>query len=291
MLKLGAPAKLNLVLEVLGRRSDGYHDIRRIMQTISLFDYLSFRRAHKLELKCNVPQLQTADNLVLKAAAALKSMTGYGGGAVITLDKHIPWGAGLGGGSSDSAATLLGLSKLWGLKLSYTDLIRAGVVVGSDVPFFIRGGTCLVEGRGDKIYALPDLKQAWFVLLKPEILPVPAKTAKLYDMMQISHYTTGIFTEKARNFLEKEGRLSPRLLHNVFDDVAEEAFQGLADCKKLMLRAGAERVHLAGSGPVLFTQFDDESTARSVAGKLAGHNAWARMVTSVTRGEIEFQPG
>ncbi len=286
MLKMNALAKLNLVLEVLGRRADGYHDISSIVQTISLFDEISFKPSARLELRCSVPALQTADNLVLKAASAVKSVTGYKGGAVIRLEKHIPWGAGLGGGSSDAAATLLGLNRLWQLKLPYTDLLRIGASIGSDVPFFIKGGTCLVEGRGEKIYALPDINTAWFILLKPEIPLTDGKTGKLYNMLQVGHYTTGLYTEKARNYLEKEGRIKPGLLYNVFDKVAGQAFPGLEVYRKLMAQAGVEKVSLAGSGPILFAQFNDENKARIVAGKLTGQGVRSYMASSVIRGEI-----
>ncbi len=286
MLKMNAPAKLNLVLEVLGRRADGYHDIRSIMQTISLFDEISFKPSARLELRCSVPELQTPDNLVLKAAGALKSVTGYKGDVVIKLEKHIPRGAGLGGGSSDAAATLQGLNRLWELKLSYTDLLRIGASIGSDVPFFIKGGTCLVEGRGEIIYALPDISMAWFVLLKPEIPLTCGKTGKLYNMLQVGHYTTGLYTEKARHYLEKEGRMKPGLLHNVFDGVAEQAFPGIEAYRKLMVQAGAEKVSLAGSGPVLFAQFTDENKAMTVAGKLTGQSIKAYVASTLTRDEF-----
>lgn len=286
MLKVNAPAKLNLVLEVLGRRSDGYHDIRSIMQTIGLFDEMSFKPSAKLEFKCSVPELQTSDNLVLKAADVLRSTTGYRGGAMIRLKKHIPWGAGLGGGSSDAATTVIRLNRLWDLNLSYSELLKIGTKVGSDIPFFIKGGTCLVEGRGEKIHALPDIEKAWFVLLKPDVPLLSGKTSKLYSMLQIGHYTTGVHTEKARNYMEKEGRIRQDMLHNVFDKVADEAFPGLGYYRRLMAEAGAGRVCLAGSGPILFAQFADESKARTVAGKLTVRDVSIYVASSLTRGEI-----
>jgi 4-diphosphocytidyl-2-C-methyl-D-erythritol kinase len=271
--RLNAPAKVNLVLEVLGRRGDGYHDIRSIMQTLSLSDTLGFQHARELKLKCSERELQSPDNLVLRAARELIKATGYGRGAEISLEKHIPWAAGLGGGSSDAAAALIGLNRLWGVKLTSSQLLNVAAGIGSDVPFFIRGGACLVEGGGEKITSLPDIDKAWFVLLKPDLRVETGKTGRLYGLLQASHFTTGAHTQKARNFMEKIGHIRTGLLFNVFDSVARQAFPGLEDFWKLMLNSGADKVHLAGSGPAIYSLFSDESRARAVAGKLTGQGA------------------
>ena len=145
-----APAKVNLTLEVLGKRHDGYHDIASVMQTISLFDTLTFTPADNVKVSSNVSVLNNKDNLVYRAAVLLKDEIGVSEGADIRLDKGIPLDAGLGGGSSDAAAALLGLDRLWGLGLLKTQLKDLAARLGSDVPFFLRGGSALVEGRGER---------------------------------------------------------------------------------------------------------------------------------------------
>jgi 4-diphosphocytidyl-2-C-methyl-D-erythritol kinase len=162
VLRLKAYAKVNLVLEVLGRRADGYHEIASVMQTIGLYDVLTFEAAGEIEFSCSTPGLQEDNNLVGSAARALRQATGKKAGARIVLEKKIPRTAGLGGGSSDAAAALKGLNRLWGLGLTPEKLAEIAAGIGSDVPFFIYGGTCLVEGRGESITPLPDIKKAWF---------------------------------------------------------------------------------------------------------------------------------
>src|SRR5512136_2681922 len=162
MLTVRAPAKVNLVLEVLGKDND-YHRISSIVQSIDLCDVLSLQPDEELRFECNVPSLEQ-DNLVTRAARLLRESMKCSPGARIDLRKHIPWGVGLGGGSSDAAAALLALNELWGLRLPLSELDRLASKLGSDVPFFIHKGTALIEGRGDKVTPLPSLSATWFVL-------------------------------------------------------------------------------------------------------------------------------
>ncbi len=154
-LVLKAYAKINLTLEVLGRREDGYHDIVSILQTIDLHDTLTLEPAQDMALECDQSELEGPDNLVLKAAALLREATGCHQGARLKLQKGIPLAAGLGGGSSDAAAALLGLSRLWGLGLSAEKLMPLAAKLGSDVPFFLYGGTAMAQGRGEIVRPLP----------------------------------------------------------------------------------------------------------------------------------------
>ncbi|GAI27125.1 unnamed protein product, partial [marine sediment metagenome] len=170
-----APAKINLVLEVLGKRDDGYHEIRSLVQTISLYDVLSFELAEGISLDCTEPSLQSPDNLAIQAARLLREVSGSEKGVKIGLEKRIPWGAGLGGGSSDAAAVLLALNKLWGLDLTTSGLVGLGAKLGSDVPFFIYKGTALVEGRGERVTPLSASLPGWFVLLLPPLPQMPGK--------------------------------------------------------------------------------------------------------------------
>ena len=150
------PAKVNLTLEVLGKRNDGYHEIASVMQAINLCDRLTFSIADDLSLITDTPGLDTKDNLVYRAASLLNDKTGVSAGAEIHLCKGIPVAAGLGGGSSDAAATLLGLNRLWGLHLARDELEELAAQLGSDVPFFLAGGAALAEGRGERITPLPS---------------------------------------------------------------------------------------------------------------------------------------
>lgn len=155
---LDAPAKVNLFLEIVRRREDGYHDLVSLFQTIALYDTLHVAPAAELTLSCDAPGIpQDASNLILKAAQALRQEAGITQGAVFHLEKRIPDGGGLGGGSSDAAAALQLCNRLWKLGLTRTELARVGQTIGSDVPFFLYGGVCLCEGRGEVISPRPDL--------------------------------------------------------------------------------------------------------------------------------------
>ena len=152
-----SPAKLHLFLEVLGKRPDGYHEVRTVMQTVDLADELELEEATAISLTVEPPgAAPTEDNLVLRAARLLQQAAGSSGGASITLRKGIPIAAGLGGGSSDAAVTLLALSSLWGIGMSPDELMELGATLGSDVPFFLQGNGCtLATGRGERIVPLP----------------------------------------------------------------------------------------------------------------------------------------
>ena len=282
MLTIKAPAKLNLVLEILGRRKDGYHEIKSIMQTVSLFDVLSFEPAKEIQFSCSARELQGQDNLVFKAAHALKQASGFAGGVSITLEKQIPWAAGLGGGSSDAAATLIGLNRLWSLGLPRERLAEIAAGLGSDVPFFIFGGTCLSEGRGERLTRLPDIEKTWFVLLKPAMVGAGQKTARLYGLVKPEQYTKGEFTDRMRQFITSGGEKGHAHIYNAFEHVIAEAYPGLDSYRSIFSCAGATEIHLAGSGPVLFTAVQNEKTARDLHEQLATRDVQSFLVSSVT---------
>ncbi len=286
MIRLKAFAKLNLVLEVLGRRSDGYHDISSIMQTVSLHDVVTIEPADSIRLNSSMPGVDDRDNLALRAAQILKEVTGCKPGAVIGLEKHIPSGAGLGGGSSDAAAVLRGLNILWELGLPLEKLAEIGAGLGSDVPFFIYGGTCLAEGRGERITPLDDPGQAWFVLLRPEVRIPPRKTAALYSMLGPEHYSDGAACAQAMKQLQSGIDRGQQLVFNVFETVMSSAYPGLDRYIQEFLRAGAPAVHLAGSGPVLFTMLNNERQTSDIHAGLLAQRMESHMVTSVGRQDI-----
>jgi 4-diphosphocytidyl-2-C-methyl-D-erythritol kinase len=277
-----APAKINLVLEVLGKRDDRYHEIRSLVQAVDLCDTLIFEADETISLKCNISSLETPDNLVIKAAELLRQASGRQNGARIKLEKRIPWSAGLGGGSSDAAATLLALNALWGLKLSTQDLLVMAAGLGSDVPFFIHRGAAIVEGRGEKVEPVPVSVRSWFVLLIPDLPKMPDKTRRLYNSLDQLHFTDGHYIEAALKCWSSDIPIAPDLLFNVFDNVAFEAFPGLQDHWKRLEEAGARDIHLAGSGPALFAPADSESEAKAIQQRLQRQKLEAYTVLTIS---------
>ncbi len=283
MLKYVAPAKINLVLEVLGKRDDGYHEIRSLVQTISLCDVLAFELADVISLKCSEPSLQASDNLVVQAAELLREVSGYNRGAKVKLEKRIPWGAGLGGGSSDAAVTLLALNRLWKLKLETSDLIELAARLGSDVPFFIRGGAALMEGRGEKVTPLAVSMPRWFVLLIPPLPKIPNKTQRLYSRLDARHFTDGQLVDRAVKSWSGDKQIASSLFSNVFDKVAFDAFPGLEDYWRHFAEVGARDIHLVGSGPALFATVDSESEAKEMQRRLRQQKLESYAVSTITR--------
>jgi 4-diphosphocytidyl-2-C-methyl-D-erythritol kinase len=266
MLTVYAPAKVNLVLEVLGKHND-YHRISSIVQSIDLCDVLNFQPDEEVGFECDEPGLKR-DNLVTRAAALLKESTKCSLGARIELRKHIPWGMGLGGGSSDAAATLLALNELWGLELSLSELIHLASKLGSDVPFFIHKGTALVEGKGEKVTPLPSLPLTCFVLLVPPLPKISGKTKQMYNRLNAAYYTEGQFVQQALSSLRQGKAIDHSLMFNVFEKVAFDFFPGLDKYRKTLKEAGAPGVYLAGSGPCLFTFFSGEEKAGELFSRL-----------------------
>jgi 4-diphosphocytidyl-2-C-methyl-D-erythritol kinase len=277
VLTVRAYAKVNLTLEVLGKRGDGYHQIVSVMQAIDLFDELSFTRSdNEVNLRCSLLSLETPDNLITKAATLLKERAGYSGGADIFLKKRIPVTSGLGGGSSDAASTLKALCKLWELDMGDEELLALASSVGSDVSFFLLGGTAIAEGRGEEVHRLSAMHTAHLVLLAPPV-DMPNKTLSMYRGLIPEEYTKGEASFKLRDCLERQEKLDISMLFNVFESVAFDLFPPLAIYRRAMLDMGAEKVHLAGSGPSLYTLADSKENATALAEKLrtVGYDAYA----------------
>jgi len=267
MLKIPAPAKLNLTLEVLAKRPDGYHEIRSVIQTINLYDSLCFQLDQKVTFKSNAPDWTPEKSLVSKAVSLLQETTECSKGAAIEVSKRIPLTSGLGGDSSDAAATLRGLNKLWELGLSQEKLLELASQLGSDVAFFLYGGTALVEGRGEKVTPLPPLPHKWVVLVVPDVPRQPGKTAQLYASLKVSHYTNGQITARLVAAL-REGREFTPSVFNTFENVAFTQFPQLKVYQEHMVKAGTDNIHLAGSGPTLFTLIKDKTQAEELYSRL-----------------------
>ena len=277
-----AYAKVNLTLEVLGRRDDGYHDVATVLQTVSLYDRLTFAPDSEIWVECSISALSNPDNLAWKAAVALKEATGYAGGARITIEKGIPEAMGLGGGSSDAAATLVALNRLWGLGLTAADLEDVGRALGADVPFLVGGGTALGAGKGDYLKRLRPLPRQWLVLACHSV-QVESKTRRMYAQLDRESYTRGQVTKALVNAME-QGRLSWQMLYNAFEAVAFDVFPGLDGVMRDMEAVGARHVSLSGSGPALYTLVADEEEGRRIRDKLdrRGHRAFLVETTNAS---------
>jgi 4-diphosphocytidyl-2-C-methyl-D-erythritol kinase len=268
MLTVTAPAKLNLTLEILKKREDGYHEIRSLIQTLNLYDSLRFSLSPRMEFKCNLPGWNADMSLVTKAADLIKTEAGANHFALIEINKHIPLSSGLGGDSSDAVATLRGLNLLWKLNLSLPQLIKMAEKLGSDTSLFLYGGTLFAEGRGEKISPAPALRNVSAVILFPPIPEVKNKTQQLYSQIRARHYTTGKFTDDFMAKLKNSDNTALSGFYNVFDEVGLDFFRGLRDYKRRFQEAGASEVHLAGSGPTLFCILKDPVTANNIYDRL-----------------------
>ncbi len=284
MLTVQAPAKINLVLEVL-ERLDDYHRIASIVQSIDLCDTLDFHLDEEIHFECDRPGLEH-DNLVVQAAEILRASTRYSLGARIKLHKRIPWGSGLGGGSSDAAATLLALNELWRLELPVSGLIDLASRLGSDVPFFIHGGTALVQGRGERVTPLPGLPPTWFILLVPSVPEIPGKTKQMYGKLDFGHFTDGRFVEAAVSALRRGTMIDRGLMFNVFERVAFGFFPQLDGYRKLLEEAGAPAVHLAGSGPCLFALCAGREEAADLFSRLNTQGLECHLAACFSGGDV-----
>jgi len=264
MLTILAPAKLNLTLEVLAKRRDGFHEIRSVIQAISLSDSLCFQLSQHIEFKSDLPDWIAEKSLVSKAAGLLQQVNGCSKGVTVEVEKRIPLLSGLGGDSSDAAAVLRGLNQLWELGLSPGELLGLATQLGSDVAFFLYGGTALVEGRGEIVTPLPSLPHRWVVLVIPPVPRLPGKTKQLYASLKASHYTDGRTTRKLVEELKAGREFTPSLLFNTFENVAFTHFSELSVSREHMVTIGAAAVHLAGSGPALFTLVKDKAQAEEL---------------------------
>jgi 4-diphosphocytidyl-2-C-methyl-D-erythritol kinase len=268
MLTVLAPAKLNLTLEVLAKRPDGFHEIRSVVQTIGLCDTLHLHLGQNIEFRCDEPDWVPEKSLISKAVSLLQETTKCPKGATIEINKRIPLVSGLGGDSSGAAATLQGLNNLWELSLSREKLLALASKLGSDVAFFIYGGTALLQGRGDMITPLSPLPHMWVVLMVPPVPRTRGKTGRLYASLEPGHYTGGESTDRLMALLAKGGEVTPSALFNVFDSVAFDSFPGLGEYWEQFLGAESNEVHLAGSGPTLFTLLKDETLAEKIYRRL-----------------------
>jgi 4-diphosphocytidyl-2-C-methyl-D-erythritol kinase len=264
MLTVTAPAKINLTLEVLGKHSDGFHEIRSVLQTIDLCDILRLDVGHGISFQCDTPGWSVDKSLVSRAISLLREATGCTLGVEIKMEKRIPLLSGLGGDSSDAAALLRGLNDFWGLGLPEKKMVELASKLGSDVTFFLHGGTALAEGRGEKIKQLPPLARMWVVLIVPDVPIEPGKTGRMYTRLKPAYFTDGAITQTLVETLRQGGQFNPSMLFNTFENIAFDDYNIRRVYVEHLIKLGAPHVRLAGSGPALFTMFPDKTGAEDL---------------------------
>ena len=263
-MELHTPAKINLTLSVGPRRPDGYHDVSTVMQTVGLYDTLTLTEEGRgLTMTCTDPALPAdGDNLVLRAARQFFAETGLPVPNLrLRLDKRIPSQAGLGGGSSDAAAVLRAMRTLYAPEVSDTELARMAARLGSDVPFFLRGGTALATGRGERIAPLPPLTAGWFVIVKPpESFPTPAMYRRLDELPPEPHRPADLTAALKGG----DVRAVAAALYNSFERAVppDSAVRAVRDA---LLAQGALGALLSGSGSAVFGLFQRQDAARAAA--------------------------
>lgn len=288
-LTLPSFAKINWFLEILGRREDGYHELRTILQTLSVADELRFTPTDgAIEIACDnadVPCDET--NLIYRAAALLRDLTGEQRGVRVELTKRIPMGAGLGGGSSNAAVTLVALTRLWGITLPPRELFRLGARLGADVPFFFVGGAGLGMGRGDEVYPLPDINFDRLLLVNPGLhaptreiyahLPSELTSPASVVNMPLSLEAAYLTIARPDEWLTK--------LRNDLELPALKLYPLIAEIKARLLAAGARAVLMSGSGSTVFAVFESDAAREQARHELSQFDWWCAKARTLSRGE------
>jgi len=284
-------AKVNLCLRVLGRRSDGYHHVQTILQTIGLWDRLHLAALPgpgRVTLEVDSAEVPSGEsNLCWGAAHALVEHVSPAAGAAIRLEKAIPVGAGLGGGSSDAAATLVGLARLWGCQHEAEALPELAARIGADVPFFLRGGCCLAQAKGDELSECGAVS-AWLVLVVPDMR---VSTREAYEGLgrSVESRPPARLTPEVRRVMEaiEEGDAEgiARALHNDFEDLELPAIARARQAKTDIIAAGCLGAGLSGSGSAVFGIAPDREAAEEAARRLREKWEWVKVVRTVPPGE------
>ena len=286
-LTLKAHAKINLALEVLDKRPDGYHEVSMIMQSVSLHDTVTLSlQAANITLSCDRSELLCDNsNLAFRAADLLRREYGIARGVQIELTKRIPLAAGLAGGSTDAAAVLKGLNRLWNMDLPAAELERLAARLGSDVPFCLQGGTSLATGRGEILTALPDFSGYGVVLANP---PLAVSTAWVYGNYRsaVGNRRRDVSTLR-RSIEQQDFPAVAAALFNDLESVTVPAYPPITALKEQLLQAGAAGVLMSGSGPTVFALTPDPASAGKLAGQAAlGSDVAVFIAETVAREEM-----
>jgi 4-diphosphocytidyl-2-C-methyl-D-erythritol kinase len=267
--RVSAFAKINLRLEILGKRPDGFHELRTVFQTISLKDELRFQATRQPGIELRVSGNDSLSdepiekNLVYRAVEVARRELGIANGVAIELRKTIPAGRGLGGGSSDAAAALIGYLRLLKKRLPRERLFAIAASLGADVPFFLEGGRALGIGKGDEIYPLPDIRRRHVLIVSPESIHVPTPDA--YRWLNAPQLTNFVGNSKLYGFCALAWSLPGGPLLNDFEEAVFQQHPRLAEIKRELLQNGASEALLAGSGSAVFGVFPSPAKARRAA--------------------------
>ena len=261
-IRLKARAKINLGLDVLGKREDGYHEVRMIMQTIGIYDRIIINKIPEDEIRIvsNLSFLPVNENnLIYKAAKLLKDKYNFAGGVEVNLNKFIPVAAGMAGGSTDAASTLFGINKLFDLGLSTKTMMELGVGIGADVPYCVMRGTALAEGIGEKLTRLKSVPHMWIVIAKPSI---NVSTKLVYENLDMGGVSTHPDIDGIISAINEQNidQIALRM-GNVLETVTIPLYPVIQDIKNDMITHGAYNAMMSGSGPTVFGIFPDEQTA------------------------------
>ncbi len=281
-------AKINWTLEILGRRADGYHELRTILQTVDVCDQLHFTETEKgITLRCDHLEVPCDEsNLIYRAAILVQELTGCDKGARIELQKRIPMGAGLGGGSSNAAVTLLALTKLWKVEIAPQDLFRLGAQLGSDVPFFFFGGTGIGIGRGDEVYPLADSQAEYLLLVNPGV-HVP--TREIYGKLP-SELTSPPAVNKMPFSLQAAYARMRRGQWNLRNDLEAPAlalYPVIGQLKQRLVDWQAAAVLMSGSGSTVFAVFESDAARAQASGSLSDSGWWCAATRTLSRDEYQ----
>ena len=267
---------MNLALDVLGKRADGYHEISTVMQAVELFDRLTVETADAISLVTSDPALPSdEENLVTRAARLLREASGVEMGARIRLDKRIPVAAGLGGGSSDAAAALWALSRLWGIRWTRGRLVELAARLGMDVAFFLGRGRALATGRGERLRTLPAAGGYALVLVNPNF---PLSTREVYGRVPVGWRAEPLGTRRMLEALKtRSAQRVAAALTNSLEGIVEPAVPAIGRMKAALLAAGALGAAMSGSGPTVFGLARSLDHARSIRRRVnrAGWSCWA----------------
>ncbi|KYD27315.1 4-diphosphocytidyl-2-C-methyl-D-erythritol kinase [Geobacillus sp. B4113_201601] len=270
-MSIKAPAKINLSLDVLYKRPDGYHEVKMVMTTIDLADRIELIPLPGEDVIRIVSQNRFVPddcrNLAYQAAKLLKETFSIREGVAISITKHIPVAAGLAGGSSDAAATLRGLNKLWRLGLTTRELAELGATIGSDVAFCVYGGTAVATGRGEIITPIPSPPPCWVVLAKP---PIGVSTAEVYRNLELEHVVHPDVDAMVEAIKRQDYAAICRSVGNVLEEVTLKKYPEVAHIKEQMKRFGADAVLMSGSGPTVFGLIEHDSRMQRVYNALRG---------------------
>ena len=269
-MEIKARAKINLTLDVLRKRPDGYHDVKMVMQTVDLYDVLTLQSNQngRITVHTNLPYLPTGDKNIAYQAAQMffEHTTITNKGLHIDISKNIPVAAGLAGGSTDAASVLIALNSMYEIGLSISELIKMGKQLGADVPYCIMGGTALAEGVGEVLTSLPPMPRAVVVLAKP---PISVSTEQVYKQLDINKITNRPDTEGAINAIYNGDLMGlTKRMHNVLEAVTAKEHRIINRIKNIMLGSEALSAIMSGSGPTVLGIFEHEICAQKAVTKL-----------------------